>query len=113
MKIEDYFKQYQDIKIEVEHLERELKRSENIDNGLSEILTNKIEKRNKIRKKIETLLDELPPRDSCIIRLFYINGYSAIKTANQTLMSERQFYREKKRILQNLQERFNLMQESS
>lgn len=113
MGIEDFLKQYQDIKIEVEHLERELKRSENRDSGLSEILINKKEKRNQIREKIETLLDELPPRDSCIIRMFYVSGYSAVKTANETLMSERQFYREKKRILQKLQEKFNLMQESS
>ena len=112
MGVEEFFKQYQDLENEIKHLNRELDREKD-NQTLAELLKKKIEDRNKIRYTLEILLDELPPRDSCIIRMFYIAGYSAVKTADKNFICERQFYREKKRILQNLQEKFDKMQESS
>lgn len=111
MRIEEFFKQYKDLENEVKHLERELNRETNNDNTLATIVKGKIDLRNETRLKIENLLDELPPRDACIIRMFYIAGYSAVKTASKNFICERQFYREKKRILQILQEKIDSMQE--
>ena len=102
--IEQYLENWKIIDREIHALTREMKREAEIPGGgVSDLLAEKIKARDKTRADIERMLDCLPPKDSLLIRLFYLEGKSCQEIMEELNVSERHFFRAKKNILKKMQ----------
>lgn len=106
--VEETFKACKFAKKEVESLKKEITYAKHNDcNILLPILENRIREEEKLQADAETMLSMISPEDAVLMRLYFIDRQPTRRVAYELGISQKTFFRRKKRILKELQEKYN------
>ena len=108
--VKELFKNCKLARKEAASINKEMERAKN--NGhdrLLVILEDKLQKQEELQITTEILLPMIPPEDAVLMRMYFIEHQPARRIAYDIGISEKTFFRRKKRILGELQEKYIAM----
>lgn len=108
--VEELFKGCKFAKKEVQSLNREISYAqENECNKLLPILKSRLKEEEESQMIVETLLSMISTEDAVLMRMYFIERQPTRRIAYELGISQKTFFRRKKRVLEELQERYNAM----
>lgn len=104
--LEDFCKDYKMLQRQISFVQKECNRKcTQKDSPAFAILEKKTKERDKAKAIIEEFIKDLSELDGSLLRLFFLEDVKADDVAEMLSISVREFYRRKKRILTELEEK--------